>query len=635
MRLNEVLKPLLENKVDYLADNMGDKILNRIRRDHTVYVLVHYETDRGSVQHESKNFQEIIEQFTEKHGHDLNITIEPYTNDAPHIHSETVYHIEDLSRMILTTLKDHIDPTNGKYLQWITKMYINGEFLLYEDMETLSTLLTTFSNHKRGMEKKDINQYKSLSELSKATRKFIETGTDSTIEQRFLANGEAEIVFNDDEHTIIIPKTEEASRYYTKEKFATEWCTAYPDHFNEYSSVGSLYMIIPKDESNEVYQVHFESNSEGTIHDMDFDYQPWQVKDIDDEEIHNRKAFYDSNTAFAWLVDNRIHNKMGLNPEDLDINYHFYELYYAVDKKLAAPNMFVEFFNEYPDHAIPLISEVFSRFGHLNLISEFGLSASDILHGISEISLTQTNHSMSINENDPTTYTFTLPSYTDLDNYIGISSELMRDSYEFTDFLDGTFVENTATDYNIEREIYDSPHLLYENDDMKQQKKLIGLIASAIKKTIFSDDETIEELGELANREETTFYDFIHDLVNNQRFFDEGEVTAVLSTMEEVYFDCFVEEHSKEIKEQTIHDLEYRADIKLPNDVVNSREKALTFEVQSADVAIRFAFLDTGNMDEEKAILINTRFESILDFMEPPSIKTFYEELREKLRGSF
>lgn len=118
----------------------------------------------------------------------------------------------------------------------------------------------------------DINQYKSLSQLFDAVDPFIvrdPTEMESLL-QRYVNAGNALIPVRDRRFTLYIPKTTDAATVFNK--FAN-WCTARPNNgmFNSYTNSlkpngkkSDIYVIIDNKfftgESQDIYQIHFESN---------------------------------------------------------------------------------------------------------------------------------------------------------------------------------------------------------------------------------------------------------------------------------------------------------------------------------------------------------------------------------------
>ena len=194
------------------------------------------------------------------------------------------------------------DPTENKmYLQWMlnlfTRLIKDGKSLslesairfVDEDLPQANNYLTIFEDNKRKRKFKelchgsyilkgitdptDINQYKSLSQLFDAVDPFIEKDA-SAIERtllKFVENGQAEIPVHDRKYMLYIPKTTDASVVFEKH---TNWCTAragngmfknYTENYSKPNGQNSnIYIIINNKffsgESDEIYQIHFESN---------------------------------------------------------------------------------------------------------------------------------------------------------------------------------------------------------------------------------------------------------------------------------------------------------------------------------------------------------------------------------------
>jgi Leucine-rich repeat (LRR) protein len=194
------------------------------------------------------------------------------------------------------------DPTENKmYLQWMLNLFSrlikDGKInnleaairLVNEDLPQANNYLTLFEENKRKRKFKelckgsyilkgitdptDINQYKSLSQLFDAVDPFIEKDA-SAIERtlmKFVESGQAEIPVHDRKYMVYIPKTTDASVVFAKH---ANWCTAREGNgmFKSYTEAhlkpngqkSEIYIIINNKfftgESEEIYQIHFESN---------------------------------------------------------------------------------------------------------------------------------------------------------------------------------------------------------------------------------------------------------------------------------------------------------------------------------------------------------------------------------------
>lgn len=161
-----------------------------------------------------------------------------------------------------------LDPTGnqnkiGKYSKWLLNLYKKGELNL-NNSKYIKTLLFTFNKFINKINKKDINQYKNLEELSFALKSFTENpeqATSKSDEIRKLKKEGSEVVYEDDIWKVIVPKTKIAAQYYGK---GTEWCTSsneygFGDFFNSYNNRGNLYININKQNKSK-FQFHFEDS---------------------------------------------------------------------------------------------------------------------------------------------------------------------------------------------------------------------------------------------------------------------------------------------------------------------------------------------------------------------------------------
>lgn len=165
----------------------------------------------------------------------------------------------DVAKNLITHFSE-IDPTQKKtYVQWIIKMYLNK--LMLEDIDKLKAGLVTFDKAKRQLDKKDINQYRSIDELLKAVDPFEEEDLESKRQAKSVKDDEIEWVINTSNFKVLIPKTFKASCKYGAN---TKWCTTSKDDdssFKQYSNQGPLYIIIAgTGENAKKFQVHYESD---------------------------------------------------------------------------------------------------------------------------------------------------------------------------------------------------------------------------------------------------------------------------------------------------------------------------------------------------------------------------------------
>lgn len=172
------------------------------------------------------------------------------------------------------------DPTaNSQYLNWVLNRYKDGNFMM-EDVPRINVDLQDFEKFKNQMPSKDINTYKSLSELLDALDSAKEQGQEKSARQEKsevvdrIKNNEIDVVIKEGNFMVLSPKTPEASNYlgfWTGRKL--RWCTLNhkplpnyaPDGYNRterYNSEGVLYQIIVNHGSPNVrsFLIHYESS---------------------------------------------------------------------------------------------------------------------------------------------------------------------------------------------------------------------------------------------------------------------------------------------------------------------------------------------------------------------------------------
>ncbi|MCS7316831.1 MAG: hypothetical protein NZZ41_00715 [Candidatus Dojkabacteria bacterium] len=156
------------------------------------------------------------------------------------------------------------------YMKWIVQRYVTDNLGLYEDvMSKVIPGLLKYDSLKRKnklrSDHKDINQIKNIDQLLDILDEYQEEKTDSRseeekrIEQEFYSSGEAELIYNDPQVKVVVPKTEKASCYFGRN---TRWCTAATkskNYFDAYNKKGPLYIVLIKKE-NKRYQFHFQTN---------------------------------------------------------------------------------------------------------------------------------------------------------------------------------------------------------------------------------------------------------------------------------------------------------------------------------------------------------------------------------------
>lgn len=155
-----------------------------------------------------------------------------------------------------------MDPSPAKkYVNWMIVRYMKGDIKRLEDIPSrivgaLKIYIGLGNKKQLKPEHRDINRIKNIEDVVDEYGD-IDVTSKSERKDKFITDGDAELVFDDAEYRVIIPKTREASCHYG---INTRWCTAARDNnmFADYNSEGPLYIILHKP-TNTRWQFHFES----------------------------------------------------------------------------------------------------------------------------------------------------------------------------------------------------------------------------------------------------------------------------------------------------------------------------------------------------------------------------------------
>ena len=173
-------------------------------------------------------------------------------------------------------LLDKLDPSdNHKYLMWLAREYDKGPQSQMYDPK-VKEILNHFHRYPEKYNERDINQYKSLKDLVKASQE-----AQLNVSKRELKRTGAKKVYEDDSYLVVVPTTHEASCFYGA---GTKWCTAMTDrdgHFNNYSRKGVLLYILNKNlpEDDPLYKVALYKNYSGGK-ELYYDATDKQISDI-------------------------------------------------------------------------------------------------------------------------------------------------------------------------------------------------------------------------------------------------------------------------------------------------------------------------------------------------------------------
>lgn len=175
---------------------------------------------------------------------------------------------DDPSKFVQYVAND-IDPTtNSRYTKWIISRFVdqNGGIPFIEDLSKLTEPLGRYAKLSQSgiipAESRDINRIKSMDTFLDLMDQYAEqkTGREekSNEEQELIKSGQAVLYKDTGKVKIMIPKTEEAAKFYGR---GTRWCTAgdNSNQFEYYNRRGPLYDIIFRG-SGVKWQFHFETN---------------------------------------------------------------------------------------------------------------------------------------------------------------------------------------------------------------------------------------------------------------------------------------------------------------------------------------------------------------------------------------
>ena len=154
------------------------------------------------------------------------------------------------------------DPTKNKaHTQWILRQYQRGK-IRQEDHPRIKETLSNFEKYKGKLENKDLNSYKSLSDVEDAVSPHIGTVSSGKEERRQVKSEGADLIHSENGFEVRHLKNKDAACEYGK---GTKWCTAATggnNMFDNYNEDGPLYFIKGRDNSGEFkkYQYHPATN---------------------------------------------------------------------------------------------------------------------------------------------------------------------------------------------------------------------------------------------------------------------------------------------------------------------------------------------------------------------------------------
>jgi len=176
--------------------------------------------------------------------------------------------VKDDPSKFIEWVANEIDPTgNSKYTKWIVARFVdpNGGIRFVEDLSKLTEPMTRYARLTQSgaipANNRDINQFKDMTSFLNLMDQYAEKKTGNEMkseeEQALIKSGQAVLYKDTGKFKIVIPKTEEAAKYYGE---GTKWCTAGDNNnrFDYYNKFGPLYDIIFRG-SGVKWQFHFET----------------------------------------------------------------------------------------------------------------------------------------------------------------------------------------------------------------------------------------------------------------------------------------------------------------------------------------------------------------------------------------
>ncbi len=159
-----------------------------------------------------------------------------------------------------------LDPTRGKYSEWIVRQYKLNNIRIPEDNEKIKQLLLDFIKKSNKLENKDISSY-SPGQLARVLDQFDDAGSKREIKKagragKLVLPSGATLVLTSSELQFVQIDTPEASSILCS---GTKWCVANEEIANSYLADGPLFLIY-KDNTRHVL-LHLETDQCMDIYD--------------------------------------------------------------------------------------------------------------------------------------------------------------------------------------------------------------------------------------------------------------------------------------------------------------------------------------------------------------------------------
>jgi hypothetical protein len=188
-----------------------------------------------------------------------------------------------------------VDPTQkGIYMPWMATLVMKApQQNRPEDLDRVGSDLQEFEKYKARLQNKDINQYKSFSDLYKVIKPLqdqpvVDPEAEKKAAELAAVKQDILVVYTGPEGWIRIPTTEKAACFLGQN---TRWCTAADKNnmFHSYNKSDNLFVIYDKS-TKQRYQLHIGSDQFAQEDDEDLGIESvpeWARKPIVDYYIKN------------------------------------------------------------------------------------------------------------------------------------------------------------------------------------------------------------------------------------------------------------------------------------------------------------------------------------------------------------
>ena len=192
--------------------------------------------------------------------------------------------------------------TNYKYGDFLLK---NLSYPAKSEIDIAISLLKKFDKFSKNLEKKDINQYEDLSDLSIELSDYKSKNQSKRIDET-----ETEKVYEDPNILIVRPLTHKSSCKYGA---GTRWCTTDNNstHYNRYTSgaQGLYYIILKKfDQSNKFYKIAIHKSPSGEDEWYDAQDKPFSDREKEVFNLGAPKIIQTIDNHYDKLLEEKVGN---------------------------------------------------------------------------------------------------------------------------------------------------------------------------------------------------------------------------------------------------------------------------------------------------------------------------------------